>query len=101
MTLKPFLPLSLALLLASCGGPSLPIGEEDAGLGFRPLQLQDGETKLYVEDYLLSEVESVEWPKGLTVRYQKDSAIYRITGRMDAPLGTVTFHAADGEYSLL
>jgi len=101
LTLKPFLPLSLALLLASCGGPSLPIGEEDAGLGFRPLQLQDGETKLYVEDYLLSEVESVEWPKGLTVRYQKDSAIYRITGRMDAPLGTVTFHAADGEYSLL
>ena len=60
------------------------------------MQLVEGETKLYVEDYVLSEVESVDWPKGLTARYQKDSAIYRITGRMEAPLGTVTFHAADG-----
>ncbi len=79
----------------------MPIGDEDAGLGYRPLQLVEGETKLYVEDYVLSEVESVDWPKGLKVSYQKDSAIYRIMGRMEAPLGTVTFHAADGEYSLL
>ena len=107
MTLKPFNPLTLIALialialLASCGGPSLPIGDEDAGLGYRPLQLVEGETKLYVEDYVLSKVESVDWPKGLKVNYQKDSAIYRITGHMDAPLGTVTFHAADGAYSLL
>ena len=103
LTIRPLYPLTgLALaLLVSCGRPSLPIGDEEAGLGYRPVQLVEGETKLYVEDYVLSEVESVDWPKGLTARYQKDSAIYRITGRMDAPLGTVTFHAADGEYSLL
>jgi len=34
----------------------LPIGDEDAGLGYRPLQLVAGETKLYVEDYVLSEL---------------------------------------------
>ena len=99
-----FTPLFISLFAAtlwSCGSPSLPIGEEDAGLGFRPIQLLEGETKFYLHDYVLSDVESVDWPEGLTAQHQADSGIYRISGKMKQPLGVVTLHAAGGEYSVL
>ena len=70
-----FTPLFVSLFAAtlwSCGSPSLPIGEEDAGLGFRPIQLLEGETKFYLHDYVLSDVESVDWPEGLTAQHQAD-----------------------------
>ena len=91
----------MTLCLMGCSDPPMLQRPNEEGLGFRPLQLQEGATKLYVEDYVLSPITRIDWPAGLEVHYQADSAIYLLTGKMEEPLGTATFHTANGDYSLL
>ncbi len=74
---------------------------ENSGLGFRPLSLEAGVTKLYIQDYLSSEVEKITWPDGLKIKFQKDSSIYHIEGSMKRPIGLVKFQTREGVYSLL
>ncbi|MEY4171941.1 MAG: hypothetical protein RL485_310, partial [Bacteroidota bacterium] len=98
-----FLLLTLAAVLASCGGPgSVDMGNEYAGLGWRPVDLAtEGVTKVYATDYLLSELDEWTFPEGLEVKWQEDSAIWRIEGRMKQPLGVASIEAAGGTYHLV
>ena len=98
-----FLLLTLAAVLASCSGPgSVDMGNEYAGLGWRPVDLvTEGVTKVYATDYLLSELDEWTFPEGLEVKWQEDSAIWRIEGRMKQPLGVASIEAAGGTYHLV
>jgi cyclomaltodextrinase len=102
--MKRFTLLSLAAaLLTACGGSgSVDLGDENAGLGWRPVDLApEGATKIYATDYLLSELDEWTFPEGLTVKWQQDSAIWRVEGRMKQPLGVASIEAAGGTYHLV
>ena len=85
-----------AAVLTACGGSgSVDLGDEYAGLGWRPVDLAaEGVTKIYATDYLLSELDEWTFPEGLTVKWQQDSAIWRVEGRMKQPLGVASIEAA-------
>ena len=102
--MKRFTLLSIAAaVLTACGGSgSVDLGDEYAGLGWRPVDLAtEGVTKIYATDYLLSELDEWTFPEGLTVKWQQDSAIWRVEGRMKQPLGVASIEAAGGTYHLV
>ena len=102
--MKRFTLLSIAAaVLTACGGSgSVDLGDEYAGLGWRPVDLaSEGVTKIYATDYLLSELDEWTFPEGLTVKWQQDSAIWRVEGRMKQPLGVASIEAAGGTYHLV
>ena len=102
--MKRFTLLSIAAaVLTACGGSgSVDLGDEYAGLGWRPVDLaSEGVTKIYATDYLLSELDEWTFPEGLTVQWQQDSAIWRVEGRMKQPLGVACIEAAGGTYHLV
>ena len=70
-------------------------------LGYRPLRIQGEVTKLYTQDYISTDINRITWPNGLKTTFQKDSSLYLIKGRMKQPLGHVTFHTDDGDFSLI
>lgn len=70
-------------------------------LGYRPLRIQGEVTKLYTQDYISTDINRITWPNGLKATFQKDSSLYLIKGRMKQPLGHVTFHTDDGDFSLI
>ena len=92
-----------AVLLTACGGSgSVDLGDEYAGLGWRPVDLSaEGVTKIYATDYLLSELDEWTFPEGLKVEWQADSSIWRVTGRMTQPMGVASIEAAGGTYHLV
>ena len=92
-----------AVLLTACGGSgSIDLGDEYAGLGWRPVDLStEGVTKIYATDYLLSELDEWTFPEGLEVEWQADSSIWRVTGRMKQPMGVASIEAAGGTYHLV
>lgn len=102
--MKRFTLLGLAIaVLTACGGSgSVDLGDEYAGLGWRPVDLaSEGATKIYATDYLLSELDEWTFPEGLTVTWQQDSAIWHVEGRMKQPLGVASIEAAGGTYHLV
>lgn len=92
-----------AVLLTACGGSgSIDLGDEYAGLGWRPVDLStEGVTKIYATDYLISELDEWTFPEGLEVEWQADSSIWRVTGRMKQPMGVASIEAAGGTYHLV
>ena len=96
------IPFILACLaLNSCTHIKSTESSDINELGYRPLRLQGAVTKLYTQDYISKEVKSVTWPNGLITTFQKDSSLYLIQGRMNRPMGHVTFHTDDGDLSLM
>ena len=95
------LPLFLACLaLCSCNIQTTKLSYNNE-LGYRPLKLEGEVTKLYTQDYISAEVKNITWPNGLIATFQEDSSIYLIKGRMKRPLGHVTFHTDNGDFSLI
>ena len=70
-------------------------------LGHRPFELSAENSKFFSDDFSISRIKNVRWPKGLYSTFQKDSSIYRITGKMSRPLDLATFNTDHGDISIL
>ena len=70
-------------------------------LGYRPFELNAETSKFFIDDFSISRIKNVRWPKGLYSTFQKDSSIYRITGKMSRPLDLAKFNTGDRDISIL
>jgi hypothetical protein len=70
-------------------------------LGYRPFELNAETSKFFSDDFSISRIKNVRWPNGLHSTFQKDSSIYRITGKMSRPLDLATFNTDHGDISIL
>ena len=74
---------------------------DGSSLGNKPFELGAKTSKFFTNDFSISTVKNVRWPDGLSTTFQKDSSIYRISGKMDRPLDVVTFNTDQGDVSIL
>ena len=90
--------------LFGCEPPasSLDYMASSNSLGCLPVQLSAPVTKVYLTDFVLTAIDSVDWPDGLTViGGNPDSSTVQVKGQMASSMGLMRIHSDQGSVDVL